>query len=283
LEKGLSYMKTSRPDSHLLNYCYRVFFITNIVLAGLVFLSNQALAADPFRVEIKNAEYDAGKEQLQVEVLLGNRASRTVSLFNDRTNELLAEKSTRANRVRITVRKLAGNDVPCEVRAVSEGLSDVSSVANTPADCDVEPPPPPSPPPPENTPPECVITAPGGDVSILLGDSVYFTGEATDPDVGDTLSYEWDFGGGADTRPTTADAGAITFDVAHGLFVAEFIVTDAAGARCTAQRLVEVGSPPDGLPPKVSEEPAPGSTEAGDGENVVLAFNDLGTQDRFLG
>lgn len=275
-------MKTSRPDSHLLNYCYRIFFITNMFLAGLVFLSGHALAADPFQVEIQNAEYDAEKKQLKVEVSLGNRASRTVSLFNDRTNELLAEKSTRSKSVRITVRRITGNNVPCEVRAVSEGLSDVSSVANTPADCDVEPPPPP-PPPPENTPPECVITAPGGDVSILLGDSVYFTGEATDPDVGDTLSYEWDFGGGADTRPTTADAGATTFDVANGLFVAEFIATDAAGARCTAQRLVEVGSPPDGLPPKVSEEPAPGSPQAGDGENVVLAFNDLGMHCADLG
>ena len=164
-----------------------------------------------------------------------------MSLFNDRTNELLTEKRTRGKEVRITVRGLSGNDVPCEVRAESGGLSDVASVANSPADCVVEPPSPPSPP--ENRPPECAITAPGSDVSILLGDSVYFTAEAMDPNDGDTLSYEWDFGGGADIRPTTPDAGAITFDVANGLFVAEFIVTDATGARCTSQRLVEVGSP----------------------------------------
>lgn len=274
-------MKTTRTDSHLLNTCYRIFLIANLFLTGLVYLSGQALAADPFRVDINNAEYDAEKKQLKVEVSLGNKASRTVSLFNDRTDELLTEKSTRGSSVRFTVRRLAGNDVPCEVRAESEGLSDVSSVANTPADCEVEPPPPP--PPPENTPPECVITAPGGDVSILLGESVYFTGEATDIDAGDSLAYEWDFGGGADTRPTTPDAGAVTFDVTNGLFVAEFIVTDSAGARCTAQRLVEVGLLPVELPPKVSEEPAPGSPGAGNGENVVLAFNDLGMHCADLG
>jgi len=273
-------MKTTKTDLHLLNACCRFFFIASLFLTGLVVISSHALAADPFRVEIKNAEYDAEKNQLKVEVSLGNRASRTVSLFNDRTNELLTEKSARGKSVRITLRRLTENDVPCEVRAESDGLSDVSSVANRPADCEVEPPPPPSP---ENTAPECIISAPGGDVSILLGDTVYFTGEATDPDVGDTLSYEWDFGGGADIRPTTPDAGAITFDVANGLFVAEFIATDTAGARCTAQRMVEVGSPPVGLPAKVSEEPAPGSPEAGDGENVVLAFNDLGMHCADLG
>ena len=141
----------------------------------------------------------------------------------------------------------------------------------------------PTPAPAETTPSGCAIIAPGSDVSILLGDSVYFTGEASEPDAGDVLSYEWDFGGGADTRPTTLDAGPVTFDVTNGLFVAELIVTDAAGSRCTSQRLVEVGSPPVGLPPKVSEEPAPGSPEAGNGENVVLAFNDLGMHCADLG
>jgi hypothetical protein len=54
-------METLKPDSHLLDYCHRIFFITNMFLAGLVFLSSHALAADPFRVEIQNAEYDAEK------------------------------------------------------------------------------------------------------------------------------------------------------------------------------------------------------------------------------
>ena len=47
--------------------------------------------------------------------------------------------------------------------------------------------------------------------------------------------------------------------------------------------MVEVGLPPVGLPEKVSEQPAPGSAEAGDGDNVVLAFNDLGMHCADLG
>ena len=243
-------------------------------LTALMLCSASLYAANPFEVSIKNAEYDLGKKTLKVEVSLGNKARRTVSLFNDRTDVLLAQKKTRSAETRFRIRGLSGNDVPCEVRVESGGISDVSSVANSPADCNVEPPPPP--PPPGNRPPECAIIAPGSDVTILLGDSVYFTGEASDPDEGDTLSFEWDFGGGADIRPTTLDAGAILFDVTNGLFVAEFIVTDLQGARCTAQRMVEVGTPPPPgeLPPKVAEQPAPGTPGAGEGENVVLAFND---------
>jgi len=257
------------------------FFRTGYILkllciALLVLVSSSAPAADSFQILINNAEYDSGKNLLKVEVSLGSKASRTVSLYNDRTNELLVEKSVRGKDVRLTVRGLRGNGVPCEVRAESEGTSDVAGVANSPADCDVGPPP-------VNRPPECAIVEPSGNVSILLGDSVFFTAEATDPDAGDSLSYEWDFGGGADIRPTTPDAGVITFDVTNGSFVVEFIATDLAGARCTSQRLVEVGTPPTELPPSVGEEPAPGTPEAGDGDNVVLAFNDLGMHCADLG
>jgi len=344
-------------------------------LALLLMASMSIYAADPFKVTITNAEYDTARRLLIVDVSLGNKARRTVSLFNDRSDQLLATKSTRSNTVQITVKGLRGNNVPCEVRAYSDGLSDVSSVANSPADCDSEPPPPVNtppvcailtpasnvsvelgrsvnftaqasdadagdsltfnwnfgggsaasstalnpgavtfdvaagvfvteftvtdvagascrrtrqvevvePPPPVNTPPECAIIAPGGDVSIVRGESVYFSGQASDADAGDTLSFEWDFGGGADVRPTVLEPGPVTFDVTNGLFRAELIVTDAAGARCTSQRMVEVGSPPVGLPPKVSEQPAPGSAQAGDGKNVVLAFNDLGMHCADLG
>ena len=344
-------------------------------MLALLMVSMSVYAADSFQVKIRTAQYDPARKQLKVDVFLGNKARRTVSLFNDRTDELLVEKGTRSSSIRFTIRGLRGNDVPCEVRAESGGLSDVRAVANTPADCVVAPPPPVNtppecdiltpagnvsivlgesvdftaqasdtdagdvlayawdfgggaavsstalnpgaitfdvgtgsfttdftvtdtagascsrqrqvevvaPPPPVNTPPECAILAPGGDVSIQLGDSVYFSGQASDADTGDTLTFEWDFGGGADVRPTVTEPGPVTFDVTNGLFVAEFIVTDAAGARCTSQRMVAVGSPPGELPPKVSEQPAPGTAAAGDGDNVVLAFNDLGMHCADLG
>lgn len=59
-----------------------------------------------------------------------------MSLYNDRTDELLAEKNTRGKDVRFRIRGLVGDQVPCEVRAESGGLSDVHSVANAPASCD---------------------------------------------------------------------------------------------------------------------------------------------------
>jgi len=278
---NIASLKVPHIISRVTNYPLIVSF-----LVALMLCSTGLYAADPFEVSIKNAEYAPEKKQLKVEVSLGNKARRTVYLFNDRTDVLLAQKNTRGTETRFSVRGLTGNAVPCEVRVESGGLSDVSSVANSPADCDdVPPPPPPPPPPPENSSPICSIVAPGSDVSILLNDSVFFTGEASDPDEGDVLTYEWDFGGGADVRPTSLDAGAILFDVTNGLFVAELIVTDLQGARCTAQRMVEVGSspPPGELPPKVAEQPAPGTPEAGDGENVVLAFNDLGMHCADLG
>jgi hypothetical protein len=199
-----------------------------LLLAALL-LAAPAFAADAFLLEIRSAAYDAERATLKVEVGLGSRGSRTVALYDDRTDRLLAEKSTTGKDLRITVRGLQGADVPCDVRAESAGQADVSPLANAPAHCDAEPPPPP------NQPPTCAITAPTADVAIDLGQSVYFAGSASDPENG-PLSYEWDFGGGADLRPTVATPGNVTFDIANGSFLATFTATDDRGARCAAQR-----------------------------------------------
>ncbi len=273
-------MKTVNLNLPPLNFRLCNVFYTTLFLIVLLALSGNVLAADTFQVSIKNAEYDSQKSQLKVEVSLGQKGRRSISLLNDRTDEFLVQKTTRSKEVRFKVGGLSGNEVPCEVRAESGDSFDVSSVANSPADCDGEPPPPP--PPAENQPPECMIVLPDTNVSITLGGSVYFEGEATDPD-GDPMTYEWDFGGGADVRPTVLIPGDVLFDVTNGSFLAAFIVTDGQGARCTDQLLVNVGSPPTGLPPKVAEQPEPGTPAAGNGENVVLPFNDLGMHCADLG
>ena len=276
-------MKTANLNLPPLNFRSNKNFQTALLLIGLLTLSSIALAADPFRVLIKNAEYDSQKGQLKVEVSLGQKGKRSVSLLNDRSDELLAQKTTRSKDVRFRVGGLSGSDVPCEVRVESDGLFDVSSVANSTGDCDGGPPPPPPPPPPtENLPPECSILLPEINAATTLGGTVYFEGDAMDPE-GGPLTYEWDFGGGSDVRPTVLIPGDVLFDVTNGNFVATFIVTDDQGARCTDQIHVEVGSPPTELPPKVAEEPAPGTPAAGNGENVVLPFNDLGMHCADLG
>ena len=120
----------------------------NLLFAGLLLFSTSLLAADPFQVSIKNAEYDAEKNQLKIEVSLGKKGKRTVFVLNDRTDEQLAQKTTRGKEVRFRISGLSSSDVPCEVRVNAEepsgaSSSDVRSVENSPADCDGEPPPPP--------------------------------------------------------------------------------------------------------------------------------------------
>ena len=248
-----------------------------MLLAGVYSVPAVVLAADPFQVEIKNAEYNSETARLKVEVDLGKRGRRTTFLYNHRTDELLAQKTTRKSEVRFSVRGIRGDRIPCDVRVESDGLSDVSPVEGAPSSCDGDPPPPP----PENRPPECSILFPGETTMINVGESVYFEGSGSDPD-GDELGWEWNFAGGTDsTIPTDPIPGDVTFDH-EGSFNIVMTVTDGIEF-CTDNVLVQVGTPPTGLPPKVSEEPAPGTPEAGDGDHVVLAFNDLGMHCADLG
>ena len=249
-----------------------------LMVLGLLCTPLWAAAAG---LEIQSAEYDSQRDRLSVEVTLTGKGEKTVMLYDNLSDALLAKQSTRRDQLRFRISGLSSVDAPCEVRAESNGSVDVHAVGNAPEHCS-EPPPPPPPPPPGNNPPECAIVEPTGDVSILLGDAVYFSGDASDPD-GDALAFEWDFGGGADLRPTVEVPGEVVFDLADGSFLATFIATDPDGARCTDQRRIEVGAPPVDLPPKVAEQPAPGTAAAGDGKHVVLAFNDLGMHCADLG
>ena len=269
-------MKTPAFRSAALNTFARRFARVAILLAGALSLSTSALAADALRLEIKSAAWDSERAILKVEVSLRSKGVRAVLLFDDQTDQLLAKKSTRGNELRFSVRGLQDQEVPCVVRAETDGQTATRLVAGAPAHCNDEPPPP------VNQPPQCSITAPTGDVSINIGDLVYFAGAASDPENG-PLSFEWDFAGGADVRPTVLVPGDVPFDVADGSFLTVFTVTDDHGARCTDQLAVEVGTPPADLPPKVAEQPAPGSAAASDGDHVVLAFNDLGMHCADLG
>lgn len=78
---------------------------------------------------------------------------------------------------------------------------------------------------PTNNPPTASITAPAGDVTIQAGQSVSFTGTATDPD-GDAVTVLWSFGDGA-TSPALAP-GSHTYPNA-GTFTVRLTATDAKG------------------------------------------------------
>ena len=79
--------------------------------------------------------------------------------------------------------------------------------------------------PPANRPPVGTITAPAANVTIQAGDSVSFSGTATDPD-GDAVTVLWDFGDG--TTSSALSPGSHTYPAA-GTFTVRFTATDSHG------------------------------------------------------
>jgi PKD repeat protein len=100
-----------------------------------------------------------------------------------------------------------------------------------------------------NHPPVGTITAPAANVSITAGQSVSFTGTATDPD-GNQVTVLWAFGDGATS--TLLAPGAHTY-AAAGTFTVTFTATDSLGladpnppTRTITVTPVAVNAPPTG-------------------------------------
>lgn len=78
-----------------------------------------------------------------------------------------------------------------------------------------------------NLPPRGQIQSPFQDVTINVGDNVYFSAIGEDPDANIPLTFTWDFGGGA-TNVTSQVPGSIAFNRA-GTFRVTMNVRDAKG------------------------------------------------------
>ncbi|PYT78852.1 MAG: hypothetical protein DMG40_18805 [Acidobacteria bacterium] len=76
-------------------------------------------------------------------------------------------------------------------------------------------------------PPTGSIDSPSGNVMVLAGQSVFFSGSGTDPD-GAITAYSWSFPGGEPESSNVAIPGAVTYST-PGTFVATFTVSDDAG------------------------------------------------------
>jgi Subtilase family/PKD domain len=76
-------------------------------------------------------------------------------------------------------------------------------------------------------PPAGSIDSPSGNVIILAGQSVFFSGSGSDPD-GAITAYSWSFPGGEPQSSTVATPGSVTFST-PGIFVVTLTVTDDAG------------------------------------------------------
>ncbi len=231
------------------------------------------------KIKIDDAKYE--EDRLTVKGEFKGGTPKNVKLFDDLTGQLLSEKSPDEDHFKFKLYGLTA--IPCRIKVLADQISATKDVEHAPDDCSTTTPPPP-PPPTGNQTPICSITNPASNtVTIKLGDSINFSGQASDPD-GDKLTFEWDFNGGADFRPTTLNPGNIKFDVNNGSFLVHFIVTDDQGARCTDSMTVIVGTD---VPPNtggmVPQQPAPGTATAGDGNHVVLPANDLGMHCADLG
>jgi len=101
---------------------------------------------------------------------------------------------------------------------------------------------------PVNQAPSGTITAPAADVAITTGQSVSFSGTATDPN-GDPVTVLWDFGDGSATSTLLAP-GSHTY-AAAGTYTVTFTATDALGLAdpTPATRTVTVTAAPVNVAP----------------------------------
>jgi PKD repeat protein len=135
------------------------------------------------------------------------------------------------------------------------------------------------PPPPVNQPPSAAITQPTAPVTIAVGESVTFSGSASDPD-GTVVAWLWNFAGGAPNRGVE-DPGPVTFTV-PGTFRVTFNVTDDDGASDPSPPSVTVtveGPPGGGQGTRNVETEQPGSESRVDGHDVMFVLRATRTQD----
>jgi hypothetical protein len=100
----------------------------------------------------------------------------------------------------------------------------------------------------ENYAPNGVIDSPSTDLSINVGEHIYFSGTGADPDNDLPLKYSWDFGSGI-TNSTLEDPGMIQFNI-PGTYAVKFLVTDALGHSdpTPATRIITVNAPSSVIP-----------------------------------
>jgi uncharacterized repeat protein (TIGR02543 family) len=81
---------------------------------------------------------------------------------------------------------------------------------------------------PANAPPRGTILTPAGDMTVVAGQPVFFSGEALDSD-GTIASYHWIFPGGTPGTSTAQDPGAVSFP-GVGTFTVSLTAMDDVGA-----------------------------------------------------
>jgi hypothetical protein len=211
---------------------------------------------------ITNAAWDAQNQRLTVEGT--GTARRHATVYNADNDDRLGRAWVGDNETWIVIVNNPATAV-CRVRATqngggSDGPVDVS---NAPASCN----------PSVNTPPECSINTPQGDVNIVAGGSVNYTGTITDSD-GNLATITWSFPGGTPGSSSVQDPGDVTYS-STGVFTTTLDAIDTDGTTCIQQtRTITVEQ--QGLPGPVSQVNNTGLLGSDYPGHVVLAANDLG-------
>ena len=136
---------------------------------------------------------------------------------------------------------------------------------------------------PQNQAPNGTITAPAGNVTIQVGQSVTFGGSGTDAD-GTIAGYAWSFPGGSPASSSAQNPGAVTF-AAAGTYTVTLTVTDNGGASdpTPATRTVTVQAvtpPPAGLSVVVTSTAfTPRNATGAQGGSSLWTFQGPGTHD----
>ena len=90
-----------------------------------------------------------------------------------------------------------------------------------------------------NQAPTATITSPTADMKVDAGQSVFFSGDATDSD-GTISAYSWTFPGGSPASASVANPGYVQYST-PGTFVASFKATDNGGlSSSTVSRTITV-------------------------------------------
>ena len=239
-----------------MNKCkYRAWHGAAIVMLPLSVLA-MMFAASPAAAKPAGvkAAYDAKSALLKVTV---KTQDSEVVLYDDVLDQELSRTPQSANGAKLFVLDHLPV-VPCRVRVESGGKSAIKPTKG--ADCKGL-----------NKPISCRITSPNGPQSVQFGNSLSFTGQVKGAKTRH-MNYEWDFGGNADTRPTSANTGPVVFNVRdNARFWVTFSAADLTGTRCADRVQITVGNTP-AAPAKVAEEPP----LAGDGNHAVVPFQPFG-------
>ncbi|MFN2432326.1 MAG: Ig-like domain-containing protein [Gemmatimonadota bacterium] len=124
-----------------------------------------------------------------------------------------------------------------------------------------------------NQPPDARIDTPAGDVTVLPGQGVSFSGTATDPD-GAIAAHVWTFPGGAPASSALEDPGLVVF-TSPGEHLVTYGVTDDRGSSDpspdTRRITVAAAPPPANQPPDGRIDAPAGDVTVTAGASVLFA------------